>query len=718
MNTRIAEARVAAKVPSAVNEVLRSPGQPLDSATRAFMEPRFFHNFANVRVHNDARAAESARAVHAQAYTIGDDLVFAPGKFAPTTNAGRELLGHELAHAVQQQSAVHALQPESAEVFESSAAAAGHTVANGGTVSSNLPACGVSLARAPVNPEEFDDQQLAEELERASVNLKSGEEPGWWLRALQTESNRRGRGRGEAARQHAERAALEGQAEAAIARDAQLQKKWKEQEQADAANDERRRAAKGPTSLSSIQPDPRLEADERKMERNYGEAARDLREAQERLAPAKDRRSLKNRLAAARAGTPDLNADFSAIWNYGRNHGLIAEFEEESTRAAFERPRAEKAHQEAGRAKVKAEQEQLERWEAQGEQLRSPEGIVQPFLVGAAAPWWAAAAYFATQTGEMAADTYNACLHGTAEDCAAATAKVAAAVALARATRGKPEARVQSERPSPPPGSATETSPPPAASGNTVEASPARPPVQSVRVSPPSPRKATTGDASLDQEIDSAFSKLAAGKGAGGSTGRFDPARDPHVRPGVRVPVNKEGTPADVLDVGAGSRPTDLGLPPEKNLVAIKRSDINQGTHIDHVFDATTTPPTELLGKMDALLINNPRGYIPNIAELGKALKPNGRIIVQGRARIGPASPKNMKGFNPDFQALVDGPAPNGFKKIIEINQGGLPPSPTSTSADILGGPFYKTEGDQRIWPNARVIFERVAEGEATETQW
>lgn len=216
---------------------------------------------------------------------------------------------------------------------------------------------------------------------------------------------------------------------------------------------------------------------------------------------------------------------------------------------------------------------------------------------------------------------------------------------------------------------------------------------------------ATDEAAAMHKEIDTAFDKLGAGKGKGGTTGKFDPAKDPYAGPGVRVPIDKEGNPAKVLDVGAGSKPTDLGLPPEFDLVAIERSDINKSVHIDHVFDATKTPPLALLGKMDALVINNPRGYTPNIEELGKALQPNGRIIVQGRARIGLASLKNTKGFNPNFQALVDNPAPTGFKKIIEIDEGGLPPSPANTSADILGGPFYKTEGDQRVWPNARVIF-------------
>jgi hypothetical protein len=91
------------EVPPIVHGVLRSPGQPLDAATRAFMEPRFGHDFSNVRVHTDAKAVESARAVNALAYTVGDDVVLGVGQHTPWTNAGQQLMAHELTHVVQQQ---------------------------------------------------------------------------------------------------------------------------------------------------------------------------------------------------------------------------------------------------------------------------------------------------------------------------------------------------------------------------------------------------------------------------------------------------------------------------------------------------------------------------------------------------------------------------------------------------------------------------------------
>jgi hypothetical protein len=89
-------------VPALVREVLHGPGQPLDSASRAFFEPRFGRDFSRVRVHTDARAAESAQAIHALAYTVGEHLVFDAGQYAPETLVGRRLLAHELTHAVQQ----------------------------------------------------------------------------------------------------------------------------------------------------------------------------------------------------------------------------------------------------------------------------------------------------------------------------------------------------------------------------------------------------------------------------------------------------------------------------------------------------------------------------------------------------------------------------------------------------------------------------------------
>jgi hypothetical protein len=91
-----------AAAPPIVHDVLRSPGQPLPASTRAFMEPRFGRDFGQVRVHTDAKAAESAAAINARAYTVDHNVVFGAGEFAPQTEAGGKLLAHELAHTAQQ----------------------------------------------------------------------------------------------------------------------------------------------------------------------------------------------------------------------------------------------------------------------------------------------------------------------------------------------------------------------------------------------------------------------------------------------------------------------------------------------------------------------------------------------------------------------------------------------------------------------------------------
>ncbi len=95
-------AGLRASVPAIVHRVLRSPGMSLDPESRRSMESRLGHDFSHVRVHADAEAGASARAVKATAYTVGPSVVFAPGRYEPQSAAGRRLLAHELAHTVHQ----------------------------------------------------------------------------------------------------------------------------------------------------------------------------------------------------------------------------------------------------------------------------------------------------------------------------------------------------------------------------------------------------------------------------------------------------------------------------------------------------------------------------------------------------------------------------------------------------------------------------------------
>src|SRR5919106_1182486 len=101
LQRRAASVETRSEIPSIVHDVLNSPGQPLDTSTRAFMEPRFRHDFSQVRIHADAKAAESARSVNAEAYTVGSRIIFNAGQYAPSTRTGKNLLAHELTHVLQ-----------------------------------------------------------------------------------------------------------------------------------------------------------------------------------------------------------------------------------------------------------------------------------------------------------------------------------------------------------------------------------------------------------------------------------------------------------------------------------------------------------------------------------------------------------------------------------------------------------------------------------------
>ena len=119
------------------------------------MEPRFRQSFADVRLHTDAKATESARSVNARAFTVGQNVVFGENQYAPHTDSGRQLLAHELAHTVQQRRVTDTLpSPDSNGIFEASATAAARDVAGGRAVSHDLPACRLGISRQPVAEED------------------------------------------------------------------------------------------------------------------------------------------------------------------------------------------------------------------------------------------------------------------------------------------------------------------------------------------------------------------------------------------------------------------------------------------------------------------------------------------------------------------------------------------------------------------------------------
>lgn len=192
-------------MPPTVRDVLRSAGRPIDPHTRAVVESRFGRDFSRVRIHADADAARSARALRARAYTVGHHIVFGADKYAPATDGGRELLGHELAHTIQQRDeAAPAPSGDPRGAVETSATGARRALANATAVPVAFPATGIGVARAPDEPtpleEAFDDAELAEELRRLAEQLQEPHYPGrYWdvdrFERLEQERVRRGSAR-------------------------------------------------------------------------------------------------------------------------------------------------------------------------------------------------------------------------------------------------------------------------------------------------------------------------------------------------------------------------------------------------------------------------------------------------------------------------------------------------------------------------------------------
>jgi hypothetical protein len=137
-------------------------GQPLDRDTRSEMEAHLGHDLSDVRVHTGGRASESAKSVQAQAYTVGNDVVFGGDNYSPGTSTGKRMLAHELTHVVQQRSGPVDGKPASGGVsisdpsdrFEQAAEHSADRVMSGGTA-------GGETAGAPVGVQR-DEEEGAE----------------------------------------------------------------------------------------------------------------------------------------------------------------------------------------------------------------------------------------------------------------------------------------------------------------------------------------------------------------------------------------------------------------------------------------------------------------------------------------------------------------------------------------------------------------------------
>src|SRR5207248_9045152 len=134
------------------------------------MEPRFGQDFSKVRFHSDERAAAAADSVNANAYTVGQDIVFASGQYRPHTSTGKHLLAHELAHVIQQSRGGHSTPPPlPTHPLEQAAQQAAAIVTSGGIVKVE-GASAPGIARQPrslnqsLDPKQMSYAELQQEI--------------------------------------------------------------------------------------------------------------------------------------------------------------------------------------------------------------------------------------------------------------------------------------------------------------------------------------------------------------------------------------------------------------------------------------------------------------------------------------------------------------------------------------------------------------------------
>jgi Domain of unknown function (DUF4157) len=172
---------VGGRAPAIVHDVIRSSGEPLAPPARAFFEPRFGVDFARIRVHADSKAGESARAVDALAYTVGEHVAFAPGRYAPYSNEGRRLIAHELTHAVQQRtSSVGGPLPESTSQLGSDPIPAAPTPVTQRDRRGRLTRQDVGAGAARPVPGPQVEKTEAEKLKDIGNSEEYGREGGTW----------------------------------------------------------------------------------------------------------------------------------------------------------------------------------------------------------------------------------------------------------------------------------------------------------------------------------------------------------------------------------------------------------------------------------------------------------------------------------------------------------------------------------------------------------
>lgn len=148
---RVSGAVASSGLRSVIDPALRSPGRPLDATTRAYLEPRFGHDFSGVRVHTDPVAGLSARTLNAVAYTVGEHIFFQQGDHVRSGPHGARVLEHELTHVLQQRAGGSLGSPSTMVIGDQGSAHEGEADAAAHEVSSSRANPAVAVSPAPIS---------------------------------------------------------------------------------------------------------------------------------------------------------------------------------------------------------------------------------------------------------------------------------------------------------------------------------------------------------------------------------------------------------------------------------------------------------------------------------------------------------------------------------------------------------------------------------------
>ncbi|WP_158628770.1 DUF4157 domain-containing protein [Dyella choica] len=723
-----ASAPANTQAPSLVNDVLASPGHPLDAASRLHAERLFGHDFTHVRVHTDERAAESARAVHASAYTVGRHVVFGAGESPMHRASGRGLLLHELAHTIQQQHAVFDRAPlrvsQAHDPDERQADAAVQAVLSGAP----MPALGSSNAHVARQPKAkksaTEDEAPVDTMAGAQVSqiivwlgqnrVGFQTSHGWVFGSVDTDLTEGSyelkpdlRNRKWVITKPAVKTGLrffvdlEGAIPWTLGYPATLPltvtSSSAKTEQGDIPDTfglgyntiykKAGSASKAAVLALALLETPRLFVDieaYKKLDASVRKSILDLE-------PHAAGTGCAGWFDVMRANDPDFKPKLTPAQiaageaaYYGSMRDARLEKKEEAAKA--EAPTLDRNKVESQLATNKYGLVAAAQTPNHGIKAEALQPIwVQYWADKVAIADKTLSAITATELRDHVdlsdTDTFRKAKQvnefglsllsdsvGALEICRTADAlgksltldeitqqvishqkfmdamQIFAAAVAIKAMEG-PRPTPRGPRPDP------------------VKAGPVKAP----RIDP-----------EISAEVDKAFEGV-----EGNASGKGGQVRS---ETGVRVPVDKSGKPANVMTVGGGRQEaTDLGIPPDRQLVSVTKTDIDPSVKPDLVLDGTKAIPKEQQGKSTALLINNPYGYTPNIGELKAALTPQGKIIVQG----------NWKA-NKYFRGLATSELPPGMTRTIERD---VPPLGTGfkyTDPSRSGAPI----------PDSRITFE------------